>query len=100
VRAPEGPPLDHVLAALEGARPDADPFYDYLYCASWELVSPAAQCLLMSMAHLPLRGGTWEDLAAASRLAGLELGSAIEELITRRSCTRPGSSKRRAASTS
>jgi hypothetical protein len=73
-------PLHQVLAALEGARPDVDDFYDYLYCASWDLLSPPAQGLLLQMAELPASGGTWDDLAAASGLDGGELAAAIEEL--------------------
>jgi hypothetical protein len=73
-------PLDHILAALATAQPDTDPFYEYLYRVSWDLVSAPAQHLLCSLTQLPASGGTWEDLSAASGLTGNDLASAIEQL--------------------
>ena len=75
-------PLSRILAALETAQPGTDPFYQYLYRLSWDLISAPAQRLLLRMVQLPTYSGTWEDLSAVSGLSGDDLASAIEELAT------------------
>lgn len=75
-------PLSRILVALKSAHPGTDPFYEYLYHVSWDLVSAPAQHLLRRMARLPVGGGSWEDLSAISGLLGEDLNSAIEELAT------------------
>jgi hypothetical protein len=73
-------PLNRVLAALETAQPGLDPFYQYLYCASWDLLSAPAQHLLLQMALLPDSGGTWGDLSTVSALSDEDLAAAVVEL--------------------
>jgi len=73
-------PLNRVLAALETAQPGIDPFYQYLYRASWDLLSAPAQHLLLHMALLPDSGGTWEDLLTVSALPDEDLTTAVVEL--------------------
>jgi len=75
-------PLSRILAALETAQRGADPFYQYLYRVSWELVSAPAQHLLRRMAEVQACEASWEDLAATSGLRGDDLNRAIEELVT------------------
>ncbi len=75
-------PLSRILAALEAAHPGADPFYQYLYRVSWDLVSTPAQHLLRRMAEMQACEASWEDLAALSGLRGDDLNRAIEELAT------------------
>jgi len=76
-------PLSQVLAALETAQPSTGPFYEYLYRASWDLLSGSAQRLLAQVALLPGSSGTWEDLLAVSALPGADLAVAITELTAR-----------------
>jgi hypothetical protein len=73
-------PLNRVLAALETAQPGIDPFYQYLYRASWDLLSAPAQHLLLHMVLLPDSGGTWEDLLTVSALSDEDLATAVVEL--------------------
>jgi hypothetical protein len=73
-------PLSRILAALEAAQPGADPFYEYLYRVSWDLVSAPARHLLRRMAEVETCEAIWEELAAISGLHGNDLNSAIEEL--------------------
>jgi hypothetical protein len=73
-------PLSQVLAALQSARPGADPFYRHLYRTSWELLSPPARQLLVRMAPLPESGGAWDDVAATSGLSDAALRAALAEL--------------------
>jgi hypothetical protein len=75
-------PLSRILAALQSPQPGTDSFYQYLYRASWDLISAPARLLLLRMARLPTSEGTWEDLSAISGLIGDDLNSAIEELAT------------------
>jgi hypothetical protein len=73
-------PLSRILVALEAAQPGADPFYEYLYRVSWDLLSAPARHLLWRMAEVQACEVNWEDLAAISGLHGDNLNSAIEEL--------------------
>ncbi len=74
-------PLSRVLADLKTVQPGIDPFYQYLYRRSWDLLSAPARHLLLHMALLPASGGEWEDLSALTGLSDAELASAITELI-------------------
>jgi tetratricopeptide (TPR) repeat protein len=76
-------PLDRVLARLQPAEQRTDPFYQFLYRPSWELLTGSAKHLLRTMAMLPVTGATWEDLAAASGLDISELEAAVQDLIAR-----------------
>lgn len=73
-------PLGRALAALADARPSTDAFYDYLYTASWNLLSVSAQHLLLRLALLPSTGGTWQELSAITGLSDEGLGSAVAEV--------------------
>lgn len=73
-------PLSRILAALEADQPGADPFYEYLYRVSWDLVSAPARHLLRRMAEVQVCEAIWEDLVAISGLDEDDLNSAIEEL--------------------
>jgi tetratricopeptide (TPR) repeat protein len=74
-------PLDRVLARLQESGSHADPFYQFLYRPSWELLTDAGKHLLRTMALLPVTGGFWEDLSAASGLPDPQLAGAIEDLV-------------------
>ena len=76
-------PLSQVLTALETAQPSTGLFYEYLYRASWDLLSVPARRLLTHAALLPGSSGTWEDLLAISALPGADLAVAIAELTAR-----------------
>jgi len=73
--------LDRVLANLRQAKRGHDQFYLFIYWNSWNLLSDEARLLLLHMPLLPARGGTWEDLAAASGLEDEALERAIKELV-------------------
>ncbi len=73
-------PLSRVLEPLRSAQPSADPFYRYLYHATWEMLSPPARRLLVRMARLPEASGAWEDLEAISGLPSTALRAALSEL--------------------
>jgi hypothetical protein len=73
-------PLSHVLSTFTDARPDTDVFYDHVYCASWDLLSPAARDLLLVMASLPASDATWGDLTTATGLSDKELAAALTQL--------------------
>jgi hypothetical protein len=73
-------PLNRVLSALADARPSTDAFYDYVYAASWGLLSAPAQHLLLRLALLPATGGTWQELSAITGLADDGLASVVAEL--------------------
>jgi hypothetical protein len=75
-------PLSRILAGLEAAKPAVDPFYQYLYSVSWDLVSEPAQHLLRRMAESQACDASWEDLAAISGLPADDLNRAIDELAT------------------
>jgi hypothetical protein len=75
-------PLSHVLAALQAAQAGADALYEYLYCASWDLLSAPARDLLLQVARLPDCGGTWEELSGNAGLSQEDLASAVEELTS------------------
>ncbi len=77
-------PLKRVLDALQKARsPNGTEttFYSYLYQQSWNLLSPAARELLLTMPVLPITGGSWDDLAALSGLDEPALEQAVAELV-------------------
>ena len=74
-------PLDRVLARLQLREPRVDPLYQFLYRPSWELLTDSGKQLLRTMAMLPVTGGDWEELAAASGLDGAELEAAVQDLI-------------------
>jgi tetratricopeptide (TPR) repeat protein len=74
-------PLNRVLARLQESGSHADPFYRFLYRPSWELLTDPGRHLLRTMALLPVTGGVWEELAAASGLDASELEAAVQDLI-------------------
>lgn len=74
-------PLSRVLAELKTVQPETDPFYQYLYRRSWDLLSAPARHLLLCMTLLPAGGGEWEDLAALTGLSDKDLTTAITGLI-------------------
>ncbi len=75
-------PLDRILEALEAAQPGTQAFYQYLYAISWDLISTAAQELLLRIAELPAGGESWDHLSAASGLPDDDLMACIGELVT------------------
>ncbi|MEJ2207441.1 MAG: NB-ARC domain-containing protein [Anaerolineae bacterium] len=76
-----GRPLDLVLDHLAGARGDTGQLYRFVYQASWDLLSPPARRLLLTMPHLSVRGGPWQAVAAISDLDEEALARAVDELV-------------------
>jgi tetratricopeptide (TPR) repeat protein len=74
-------PLDRVLARLQESGYHADPFYRFLYRPSWELLTDSGRHLLRTMALLPVIGGAWEELVAASGSDAADLEAAVQDLV-------------------
>ena len=74
-------PLAKVLTDLQTAKGDSVELYTFIYRHSWDMLSDAAQVLLLNMPHLPPAGGDWDDLLAVSDLTESELALAVDELI-------------------
>ena len=74
-------PLDQVLNHLKQARGDTEKLYRYIYQAAWELLTPPARQVLLSMPLLSLQGGPWQAVAAIAGLAEEPLAQAVDELV-------------------
>ncbi len=73
-------PLPQVLADIEQARGDAEHFYRFIYWAAWELLSPNARQLLLSLPLLAVTGGPWEALVAIGGLNERQTLAGVREL--------------------
>ncbi len=76
-------PLDEVLRRLQQARKISEraeyELYHYLYRATWQLLSPAAHELMLTLIAFPLHGAAWEELLAISDLDRATLLLAVKE---------------------
>jgi hypothetical protein len=74
-------PLSQILDYSTGIH--ADQLYLYLYRHSWQLLSEAAQRLLVLMPLLPTSGGAWDDLLALTGYRETALAAAVGELVNK-----------------
>jgi len=73
-------PLPQVLVDIEQARGNATHFYRFIYWAAWELLSPTARQLLLSLPLLAVTGGPWEALVAIGGLDERQTAASVSEL--------------------
>lgn len=76
-------PLTEVLHRLQKARKVGErteyELYHYLYRTTWQLLSPAARELMLTMIVFPTQGATWQELLLTSEMKQTVLLEAIKE---------------------
>jgi hypothetical protein len=74
-------PLEQALQRFQSLTPASRDFYTFVYCAAWQMLSPAAQETLLSLPHLAPSGARWEEVAAVCGLPAEALNAALCQLV-------------------